>query len=146
MKCSGWFALRRAVAFLSCTIIVSCSQAPPEPAQEFTLPLSQVTRAPRSPEQATEMPTPSRLRYVAATWSSGRRHGPRPHCCEAEEDHSPPPASCSEESCFTCHSGQDTDRNRRTNLKAITLQASGYATMAGQNAAQLAPQESTAAE
>ena len=67
MKCSGLFALRRAVAVLLCgTLIVSCSQAPPEPAQEFTLPLSQVTRAPPSPEQATEIgPTPSRLQYVA---------------------------------------------------------------------------------
>jgi len=63
------------------------------------------------------------------TWSSRRWHGPRSHCCEAEEDHSPPPASCSEESCFTCNSDQDTDRSHRTNLKAVTLQASGCATM-----------------
>lgn len=67
MKCSGWFALRRAVVLPWCgTLILSCSQAPPEPAPDFTLPLSRVTAAPPSPEQAAETGSaPSRLRYVA---------------------------------------------------------------------------------
>ena len=53
MKCSGRFALRRTTLLPLCgTLIVSCSQAPPEPAPEFTLPLSQVTAAPPSPEEA----------------------------------------------------------------------------------------------
>jgi hypothetical protein len=67
MKCSGWFALRRATVLLLCgTLIVSCSQAPPEPAPEFTLPLAQVTTAPPSPAEAAETGSaPSRLRYVA---------------------------------------------------------------------------------
>ena len=67
MKCSGWFALNRAVAVLVCgTLIVSCSQVPPEPAPEFTLPIGQVTTAPPSPSEAAETgPTASRLRYVA---------------------------------------------------------------------------------
>ena len=67
MKSSGWFALRRATVLLLCgTLIVSCSQAPPEPAPEFTVPLSQVTTAPPSPAEAAETASaPSRLRYVA---------------------------------------------------------------------------------
>ena len=67
MKFSRWFALTRATVLTTCgTLIVSCSQAPPEPAPEFTLPLSQVTAAPPSPEQAAETGSaPSRLRYVA---------------------------------------------------------------------------------
>jgi hypothetical protein len=54
-----------------------------------------------------------------STRASGWRHGPRAHCCEAEEGNTPPPESCSEESCFARRSGQDTDRNRRTNLEAV---------------------------
>jgi len=67
MQCSSWFALSGAVVLLVCgTLIVSCSQRPPEPASEFTLPLSQVTTALPSPEQSAESATaPSRLRYVA---------------------------------------------------------------------------------
>ena len=67
MQCLSWFAVSRAVVLLFCgTLIVSCSQAPPEPAPEFTLPLSQVTTAPPTPEQAAETASaPSRLRYVA---------------------------------------------------------------------------------
>jgi hypothetical protein len=39
MKFSRWFALTRATVLTACgTLIVSCSQAPPEPAAEFTLP------------------------------------------------------------------------------------------------------------
>lgn len=66
MQRSSWFALSGAVVLLICgTLIVSCSQRPPEPAPEFTLPLSQVTTVP-SPEQSAESATaPSRLRYVA---------------------------------------------------------------------------------
>jgi hypothetical protein len=67
MKYSSWFALRRAIVLLVCgTLIVSCSQAPPEPAPEFTLPLSQVTTTLPSPAEAAETASaPSRLRYVA---------------------------------------------------------------------------------
>ena len=67
MQCLSWFAVSRAVVVLFCgTLIVSCSQSPPEPAPEFTLPLSQVTTAPPTPEQAAETASaPSRLRYVA---------------------------------------------------------------------------------
>jgi len=67
MNFSSRFVLARAVVVLTCgTLIVSCSQAPPEAAPEFTLPLSQVTTAPPSPVESTETaPAPSRLRYVA---------------------------------------------------------------------------------
>jgi hypothetical protein len=67
MEYLSWFAVSRAVVLLFCgTLMVSCSQAPPETAPEFTLPLSQVTAAPPTPEQATEIASaPSRLRYVA---------------------------------------------------------------------------------
>jgi len=67
MKCLSWFAVSRAVVLLFCgTLMVSCSQAPPEAAPEFTLPLSQVTTAPPTAEQAAETASaPSRLRYVA---------------------------------------------------------------------------------
>src|SRR5205823_12272459 len=67
MEYLSWFAVSRAVVLLFCgTLIVSCSQAPPKPAPEFTLPLSQVTTAPPTPEQAAETASaPSRLRYVA---------------------------------------------------------------------------------
>lgn len=66
IECLSWFAVSRAVVLLFCgTLIVSCAQAPPEPAPEFTLPLSQVTTAPPSPKQAAETASaPSRLRYV----------------------------------------------------------------------------------
>jgi len=67
MKFSSWFALRRGVALLAWGMLVaSCSQAPPEPAPEFTLPLSQVSTAPPSPgDTAASATTPSTLRYVA---------------------------------------------------------------------------------
>jgi hypothetical protein len=67
MEYLSWFAVSRAVVLLFCgTLIVSCSQAPPEPAPEFTLPLSQVTTAPPSPAESAETASaPSRLRYVA---------------------------------------------------------------------------------
>ena len=52
MQCLSWFAVSRAVVLLFCgTLMVSCSQAPPEAAPEFTLPLSQVTTVLPSPEQ-----------------------------------------------------------------------------------------------
>jgi len=67
MNRPSWFAPTRAVVLLiGATLSVSCSQAPPEPAPEFTLPLSQVTSAPPSPAEAAETASaPSRLRYVA---------------------------------------------------------------------------------
>jgi len=67
MECLSWFAVSRALVLLFCgTLIVFCSQSPPEAAPEFTLPLSQVTAGPPTPEQATETASaPSRLRYVA---------------------------------------------------------------------------------
>ena len=67
MQCLSWFAVSRAVVLLFCgTLMVSCSQAPPEAAPEFTLTPSQVTTAPPSPvESAETAPAPSRLRYVA---------------------------------------------------------------------------------
>ena len=121
MKFSSWFALSRVVVLLICgTLIVSCSRAPPEPAPEFTLTPSQVTTAPPSPAESAETaPAPSRLRYVAVPPASSCRNGPRAHCCEAEEGHAPPLASCSEENCFTRYSGRDTNRNRQTNLEAV---------------------------
>jgi hypothetical protein len=59
--------LFRAIALLACiTLVASCSQVPPEPAPEFTLPLSQVSTAPPSPEEAAATASaPNRLRYVA---------------------------------------------------------------------------------
>ena len=67
MKFSNWFALSPAVAILACsTLIASCSQAPPEAASEFTLPISQVSTEPPNPaESAATAPSPNRLRYVA---------------------------------------------------------------------------------
>lgn len=59
--------LCRAVVVLAVgALVVSCSQAPPEPAPEFTLPMSQVSTAPPSPAESTA-PTssPNRLRYIA---------------------------------------------------------------------------------
>ena len=56
-----------AIAFLACgTIVTSCSQAPPEPAPEFTLPLSKVSTAPASPEElAATASAPRQLQYIA---------------------------------------------------------------------------------
>jgi hypothetical protein len=67
MQCLSWFAVSRAVVLLFCgTLMVSCSQAPPEAAPEFTLTPSQVTTAPPSPAESAESASaPSRLRYVA---------------------------------------------------------------------------------
>src|SRR5436309_15316503 len=67
MQCLSWFAVSRAVVLLFCgTLMVSCSQAPPEAAPEFRIPLSQVTATPPSSAEAAETPAaPSRLRYVA---------------------------------------------------------------------------------
>src|SRR5205085_8170075 len=68
MKCSnGWSGLYGAVVTLACgVLVVACSQAPPEPAPEFTLPLSQVTATPPiQGEPSTETTAPRRLRYVA---------------------------------------------------------------------------------
>ena len=67
MQCLSWFAVSRAVVLLFCgTLMVSCSQAPPEAAPEFTLTPSQVTTAPPSPVESAETASaPSRLRYVA---------------------------------------------------------------------------------
>jgi hypothetical protein len=64
MKSSSWSI---AVVLLICsTLVISCSQAPPEPASEFTLPVSRVTTAPPTPAEPTETGSaPSRLRYVA---------------------------------------------------------------------------------
>jgi len=68
MKFLSRFGLRWSVALLVCGMLVtSCAQAPPpEPAPEFTLPLSQVSTAPPSPgEAAATAAAPSTLRYVA---------------------------------------------------------------------------------
>jgi len=60
-------ALFRGIVVLACSaLVVSCSQAPPEPAPEFTLPLSEVTTAPPTQGQAdVSASAPSQLRYVA---------------------------------------------------------------------------------
>ena len=59
----------RAVVVLVCGIIVAaCSQAPPEPAPVFTLPLSKVVGAPPvegQPPAALDAPAARQLRYVA---------------------------------------------------------------------------------
>jgi len=120
MQCPSWFAVSRAVVLLFYgTLMVSWSQAPPEAAPEFPLPLSQVTTAPPTSAEAAETASaPSRLRYVAVPRGhqfAGMAHA---HCCETEAL-ATRRASCSEESCFTRGSGQDTDRNRRTNLEAV---------------------------
>jgi len=67
MKFSSWFTLTHAVVLVTCgLLIVSCPEAPPKSAPEFTLPLSQVTTAPPSPAESAEAASaPSRLRYVA---------------------------------------------------------------------------------
>lgn len=64
---SSGLTLCRAVVVLACgALVVSCSQAPPEPAPEFTLPMSQVSTEPPSPaEPTTSASSPNRLRYVA---------------------------------------------------------------------------------
>ena len=68
MKCSsGWSGLCGVVVTLACgVLVVACSPAPPEPAPEFTLPLSQVTAAPPAQgERSAETTAPRRLRYIA---------------------------------------------------------------------------------
>src|ERR1044071_1922869 len=67
MEKANWLALFPAMALLACgSIITSCSQAPPEPTPEFTLPLSEVSRAPPSPEEAAARASaPRQLRYVS---------------------------------------------------------------------------------
>jgi len=68
MKCSsGWSSLCGAVVTLACgVLVVACSQAPPEPAPEFALPISQVTAAPPAQgKRSAETTAPRRLRYVA---------------------------------------------------------------------------------
>ena len=67
MDSSKRCALFRGVIVLACgALVVGCSQAAPEPAPEFTLPLSQVSTAPPTQEEAAASATaPSRLRYVA---------------------------------------------------------------------------------
>ena len=94
MKFSRWFALTRATVLTICgTLIVYCSHAPPEPAPEFTLPLSQVSTAPPSVAGSAETasaPSPAPV-CRGAKRASGCRHGPRAHCCE-EEGHALPPA------------------------------------------------------
>jgi hypothetical protein len=56
-----------AIGFLICgTLVTACSQTPPEPAPEFTLPLSQVSTQPPSPEESIATASaPQRLRYIA---------------------------------------------------------------------------------
>lgn len=68
MKCSsGWSGLFRAGITLICSVlVVACSQASPEPAPEFTLPISEVTATPPMQGDASVVePAPRRLRYVA---------------------------------------------------------------------------------
>lgn len=67
MENSTGLAFLRAVVVLACgALVVSCSQAPPEPAREFTLPMSQVSTEPPSPaEPAAPASSPNRLRYIA---------------------------------------------------------------------------------
>lgn len=56
-----------AIGFLICgALLTSCSQTPPEPAPEFTLPLSKVSTQPPSPEEsAATASAPQQLRYIA---------------------------------------------------------------------------------
>jgi hypothetical protein len=64
----GWSGLFGALVTLICSVlVVACSQASPEPAPEFTLPLSQVTATPpiQGEASAAEPTAPHRLRYVA---------------------------------------------------------------------------------
>jgi hypothetical protein len=64
-KTTGAAAVRAAVIFF-CGGVVACSSAPPEPAPEFTLPISQVSTAPPAPQDAgASASAPSRLRYIA---------------------------------------------------------------------------------
>ena len=67
MGSSERIALFRGVIVLACgALVIGCSQASPEPAPEFTLPLSQVTTAPPTQAEASSAASaPSRLRYVA---------------------------------------------------------------------------------
>lgn len=65
---SGWSALFGAGITLICgVLVVACSQASPEPAPEFTLPLSEVAQTPpmQGEPSAAETTAPRRLRYVA---------------------------------------------------------------------------------
>src|SRR5690348_12442576 len=64
---SNWLDRLRALVLLVCCVLVSsCSQAPPEPASEFTLPISQVSAAPPSPKETTATASaPRQLRYIA---------------------------------------------------------------------------------
>ena len=67
MDSSERIALFRGVIVLACgALVIGCSQTSPEPAPEFTLPLSQVTTAPPTQEEAAASASvPNRLRYVA---------------------------------------------------------------------------------
>jgi hypothetical protein len=69
MKSSaGWFGVFRAIVALACgVLVVACSQTSPEPAPEFTLPISQVSATPPIPGEASaaETTAPRRLRYIA---------------------------------------------------------------------------------
>ncbi|HVI04917.1 MAG TPA: hypothetical protein VM711_02340, partial [Sphingomicrobium sp.] len=93
---SGWSALFGAGITLICgVLVVACSQASPEPAPEFTLPLSEVAQTPpmQGEPSAAETTAPRRLRYVAVppgekvegmahariVLKHGKRAGHRPH-------------------------------------------------------------------
>ena len=64
MRSSSWSLA--GVLLICGTLVISCSQAPPEPAPEFTLPLSQVITSPPNPAEPAETASaPSQLRYIA---------------------------------------------------------------------------------
>ena len=67
MEKANWRVLFCAIGFLICgTLFASCSQTPPEPATEFTLPLSQVsTELPSAEESVATASAPRQLRYIA---------------------------------------------------------------------------------
>jgi hypothetical protein len=67
MENSSGLTLFRAVIVLTCsTLVVSCSQAPPESAPEFMLPISKVSTAPPNPAESTSPASaPKQLRYIA---------------------------------------------------------------------------------
>jgi len=82
MKCSsGWSSLCGAVVTLACgVLVVACSPAPPEPAPEFTLPISQVTAAPPAQgKRSAETTAPRRLRYIAVP--PGEKVAGMAHAC-----------------------------------------------------------------
>ena len=57
-------ALLRGIVVLVCgALLIGCSQPPPEPAPEFTLPLAKISTAPSVQGDAAS--APSQLRYVA---------------------------------------------------------------------------------